>query len=93
MPEQLKPPKWYSADEIYEWFNRYAPIRISNKFSKRDAEWLAGEFQKAFNKGFDMAISQCTEAWNQRSAPKHWMCCGVLRSVEQRCSCGEGADD
>ena len=24
---------------------------------------------------------------------KIWMCCGVTRPIEQRCSCGEGADD
>ncbi|MCK5610506.1 hypothetical protein KAR91_52015 [Candidatus Pacearchaeota archaeon] len=65
MPEQLKPPKWYSADEIYEWFNRKSPLKIT----KVQAKWLSDEFQKAFNKGFDMAVSQYIKAWNQRSAP------------------------
>ena len=28
----------------------------------------------------------------KENAPKFWMCCGVTRPIEQRCSCGEGAD-
>lgn len=55
MPE-LRPPKWYTTNEIYEWLKRKAPVRISNKLSKRDAEWLAGEFQKAFEKGWEKAL-------------------------------------
>ena len=30
---------------------------------------------------------------NKPTESTHWTCCGVTRPIEQRCSCGEGADD
>ncbi|MCK5610509.1 hypothetical protein KAR91_52030 [Candidatus Pacearchaeota archaeon] len=34
-----------------------------------------------------------TQAEMHKYYEEHWMCCGVVRHVDQRCSCGEGADD
>ena len=47
-------PKWYSADVMYQLpIHRHVPFRMT----KVAAEWLANEFQLAFEKGWQKAIA------------------------------------
>ena len=60
----VNPPKWYSGNEIYEWFNRRGPFAIS----KSNAKWMAEEFQKAFEKGWEKALQQGVEPDGEKDA-------------------------
>ena len=61
----MKPPKWYRGDEIYDWFNRRGPFTIS----KANAKWMAGEMQKAFEKGWEKRAAQQNHAPDTNPPP------------------------
>ena len=63
-------PKHYDIDEVHDFLCRKAPIDTTYEF----AAWLTVEFQKAFNKGWQMSVSQPTvQADAKLSAIIDWL--------------------